>query len=392
MLTVIAGGSRFSHLLYLGSGEILSLMFSARKLPQASTTLTRFFRRICSVKESQALSDKLWDYLQKIIPFSKMGEDYLTFDSTVLERYGEQEGAKKGYNPKKKGRPSHNPLIAFLNKSKYVVNLWNRQGNASSGNNICGFFKSSHERIKEKIKIKGIIADSGFYLREFIGLLEEEPLTYIIAARLYYPLQEKIHRIEDWQEAGEGIWVSEFIFEHRGWGKPRRYIAVKQRTKDRPKATGKQLSLFKDEIDEGEYRYSVWITNSQSSPYDIWSEAKPRAGDENTIKENKEDFALGGFSMKNFYSTETAMVVRVFIYNIFNLFRSEILPSAEKTKRLKTIRYKYLIIPAQLGSSGNKPILRLSAPKIPLRAKLAYLYHKINQYVTSNQTNRNAFG
>jgi hypothetical protein len=52
-------------------------------------------------------------------------EDWLTFDSTVLIRYGEQDGAKKGYNPKKDGRPSHHPLIAFLNKRKYVVHLWN---------------------------------------------------------------------------------------------------------------------------------------------------------------------------------------------------------------------------------------------------------------------------
>ena len=34
----------------------------------------------------------------------------LDFDSSVITRYGKQEGAKKGYNPNKRGRLSHHPL------------------------------------------------------------------------------------------------------------------------------------------------------------------------------------------------------------------------------------------------------------------------------------------
>ena len=74
---------------------------------------------------------------------------------------------------------------------------------------------------------------------------------------------------------------------------------------------GKVLSVFGDEFDTGNYRYSVWITNSHDPAYDVWKQCRPRANDENTIKELKEDFALGGFSMKYFYSTEAAMLIRV---------------------------------------------------------------------------------
>jgi hypothetical protein len=55
-----------------------------------------------------------------------------------------------------------------------------------------GFFESTWERVNGHIAIKGIIADSGFYLREFIELLKERGLTYIIAARLYCPLQRMV--------------------------------------------------------------------------------------------------------------------------------------------------------------------------------------------------------
>lgn len=64
--------------------------------------------------------------------------------------------------------------------------------------------------------------------------------------------------------------------------------------------------------------------------------------------------------MKNFYSTEAAMLMRVFIYNLFVLFRYEILGQREKTEQLKTLRYKYFAIPAQMGGDGRKQVLRIS--------------------------------
>ncbi len=38
----------------------------------------------------------------------------LDLDSTVMTRYGNQEGVVRGYNPTKPGRPSHYPLMAFV--------------------------------------------------------------------------------------------------------------------------------------------------------------------------------------------------------------------------------------------------------------------------------------
>jgi hypothetical protein len=38
----------------------------------------------------------------------------LDVDNSVITRYGEQQGSKKGYNPKKPGIGSHHPLFAFV--------------------------------------------------------------------------------------------------------------------------------------------------------------------------------------------------------------------------------------------------------------------------------------
>ncbi len=391
-LVIYAGGNRFSHLLYLGCQEVLSKLFAVGRLPLASTTLTRLFRKIRKMKEVEAMSEGLWKYLSKLIPWKEIGSDWLTFDSTVIERYGKQEGVKRGYNPKKKGRGSHSPLLAFLNKSKYVVHLWNRPGNVATWNNIIGFFESTFQKVKAFITIKGVIADSGFYLREFIELLEQRGLTYIIAARLYKPLQRKVYAQQKWQQIAEGIWITEFSFRHENWESDRRYIAIRQDIKRRERAMGKTLSLFGDDFDIKDYRFSVWITNSQDTPKEVWEKCRPRANDENTVKELKEDFALGGFSMKYFYSTEAAMLIRVFIYNLFVLFRYEILGQKKKIERLKTLRYKYFVIPAQLGRDGKRLILRISVFTQKVKSKLLYLYNRIKHYSPHGIDNCNAFG
>jgi hypothetical protein len=389
---IFAGAERFSHLVYLGDKEVLAKVFGVRRLPDAATTLTRMFNKLQTVKAADILSRNVWEYLSGIIPWKAIVEDWLTFDSSVLPRYGEQEGAKRGYNPAKHGRPSHSPLLAFLNRSKYVIHLWNRSGNVASWNNILAFFDASYERIHARIKVLGVIADSGFYLKPFIEKLENEQLAYIIAVRLIRPLQRQIYCLTDWRQIAKGLSVSEFFFMHPLWGKERRYIVVRQDITRRKKAMGKTLPLFAHEFEIREYRYSAWITNSHEAPYEVWTRAKPRANDENTIKELKEDFALGGFSMKKFYAVEAAMMLRVLVYNLFVLFRHEFLAKKEKRQRLITLRYKYFVLPAQLGTDGREAVLRISARARKVRSKLSSLFARINQYIPSLDLNCTAVG
>jgi hypothetical protein len=113
------------------SHEIYEQSFGVKKMPRSITAVTRFFNRFKSWQWNELFADKLWKYtFDQIIPTAKIKGDFLTFDSSVITRYGNQEGAKRGFNPKKRGRLSHHPILAFLNRSKYVVNLWNRSGDS----------------------------------------------------------------------------------------------------------------------------------------------------------------------------------------------------------------------------------------------------------------------
>lgn len=388
-LTVAAGGYRYTHSAFLGdSTEIYELSFGVPRIPKSITSVTRFFNQFKSWQTTENFSDKMWEYVfARVIPTKLLSDEVLTFDSTVITRYGNQEGSCKGYNPRKRGRKSHHPIFAFLNKSRYVVNLWNRSGNSASGNGIVDFCKQTQERLSGKVNVTMILADSGFYNPKFMDHNEASKISYIIAAPMMHVLQNEIYKIDAWREVDDGICVSQFYFKHdkNTWKEPRRYIVVRKKVSQTGSETiGKQLTFFPEEDEKVfAYKYGLYITSSVRAEEDLWREYRLRANDENIIKENKEDFGLEGFSQKSFYATEAAMLVRILFYNILNLFKSQILPEAESKLRVQTLRSKYFVIPALLGRDGKNPILRLGVRKQNVRTKFLYILSRINIYFTN---------
>jgi len=313
-LTVIAGGRRFSHTMFLGDSlEIYEAEFSVKRIPKSVTSVTRFFRRI--------------------------------------------------------------------NRTKYVVNLWNRSGNTSSGNGCLEFAKQTWERLALRLKILGVLADSAFYQIELVEFIEDKQVPYVIAARLSRPLQNEIAKVTQWKKVDDGISVAEFIFEHKDkkWQKPRRYIVIRQQiTAQKPKPAGRQLSFFKEDENLTRYRYGCYLTSHTESPEQVWRTYRLRAGDEGIIKENKEDFALDGFSLDTFFAVEAAMLFRILFYNIINLFRSKCLGDEEKRKTLSTLRMKYLLIPAVLGRDGKDIVLRLGIRTQKVRQKILWIINQLD--------------
>lgn len=386
ILTAIAGGKRFSHLVFLQhSLEIFGKLFGVKRLPKSTTAITRFFNKIKSWQKAEEMAEGVWNYLFGIIPWNTINHDYISFDSSVVTRFGQQEGAKCGYNPKKPGRPSHNPICAFLSNSRFILNIWNRAGNARSAENVVEFAKQTCVRLGDKISIDAVLADSGFYEKPFIDFLEENGHKYVIAVRFYGTIQKEISGITNWQKVDnqDDIEIADFMFCHKSdnWERPRRYFVVRRKIKQlKPEPIGKQLKLFPELDDVNTYRYSAFLTNFDSEALDLWRLYRRRCDDENRIKEIKEDFGLEGFCLKNFYATEAAMLLRVFIYNLYNLFRIVILPKHSKNKRSSTIRFEYFVIPGILGASGNQSILRLGISPGKQRCKFKYLLYQVSRW------------
>jgi hypothetical protein len=72
--------------------------------------------KVDSFEVAETLGVKLRSFTAQIVRWEWIKKDVLRFDSSVITRYGRQEGAVRRYNPTKHGRASHHPLIAFLGK------------------------------------------------------------------------------------------------------------------------------------------------------------------------------------------------------------------------------------------------------------------------------------
>jgi hypothetical protein len=289
-----------------------------------------------------------------------MGARLIDIDSSIITRYGEQEGAAKGYNQHKRGRKSQHPILAFIADIEMVANFWLRSGDAHTANNFKAFLEETLLFLQDK-KIGLLRLDSGFYDKEIFDYLEtrESPIDYVVAVPMYVTIQRKIASRKTWLRIENGIEITEFEYQTDGWKNPRRMIAVRQKIATRPQATGKQLSLFKDVIEIKGYRYSCYITTLKLSPPDVWRIYRQRADCENRIKELKYDYGLDKMNQTSFDGTEATLMLMTVAYNFLSLFKQVIIGENVRN-RLKTLRHKILAIPAVVVLSKDKTVVKMA--------------------------------
>jgi len=195
-------------------------------------------------------------------------------------------------------------------------------------------------------------------------------------------IQREILAVQQWHTVSRGVEAGEFVFEHRDhkWTKARRYVVVRQSISRRPKALGKQPSLFKDVEDWSQYRFSVMITNdSEATPEEIWRHYRPRANDENVIKDLKEGYSFESFNVNNFWATEAVLtMIALVFHNLIVYLNRTILNPHRPQEQLKTLRHKYFTLPGQLGSGGRTYVLRLSIQERKMRATVISLIRRIS--------------
>ena len=150
------GANRFEHLEVTRHDEAIRKIFAYRR-KAGHKSVQRYFRKFGQAT-NQTVFQELYQWFFKQLHFDNFTLD---LDSTVMSRYGQQEGARRGYNPQKPGRNSHQPLLAFVADCRMVANCRLRSGDAHTANNFEGFLEDTLENLTGK-KIGLLRADSEF--------------------------------------------------------------------------------------------------------------------------------------------------------------------------------------------------------------------------------------
>ena len=354
--SVWCGANRFLHTEVTRSDRVLTKIFGWKAAP-GQDAYKRYFNKF-----DKATNQKVGNHFFGWF-FKNLQINYFTLDvdSTIFTRYGTQEGAKKGYNPKKKGRLSHHPLMAFVNEVRMVANFWLRSGDSSSANNFVYFLSETLANFGQK-KVGLIRLDSGFCQKDVMDYLEEINLDYIVAAKFTHPIQHLIDKQEAWVLVDNGIEICNKTYKAASWEKERRLVIVRQKIQEKPQAPGKTLSLFPEDEVHRNYRYSAYFTNQNQSATDVWRSYRARGDAENRIKELKNDFGAESFNLKDFYPTEASLIFVMIAYNLMSIFRLFVLQ--EKTqKTLATLRYRVFAVGAYFEKTNDTLKLKISLIK-----------------------------
>jgi len=358
---VLAGARRFAQLAVLQADVPVRHLFGLTRFP-STATFTRFFRRF-TPKTITDTFEPLWTWGLARLPARPAGYT-LDLDSSVFERYGSQEGALKGYNPRKRGRPSHHPLFAILAEARCIAHVWLRSGNTASARGATAFLAEVLALLASRVQVALVRADSGFFDEAILVALEAAALPYAIAARFTSLLQAGVTGLT-FRSFAPGLEVAELAFQARRWSRARRIVVVREELVVRPAARGRTL------LQVPGYRFHAVITTLSDPPEAVWRTYNGRADSENRIKELKHAFGADGFCSRRFSGTEAALRFICLLYNLVGEFQRSLGHATLRT--LATLRTTLFACGAILGADGRHLMLRLSRAKPWQATFLAYL-------------------
>jgi hypothetical protein len=349
---ILSGAQKLAQVAHLRRDVLLAPLLAIWRIASQST-FTRFFQGFKSAGVNLATFRSLWHWCLFRLPSRRDGYS-MDFDSTrLLHEDGHQEGVKTGYT-RLGTKPCLHPLLAVLEEAKLVAGFWLRPGNTSCANNVVAFTLDVLGNLPKHIRLRLVRADSGFCVAEWLDLLEQQGLLYIVVAKLLAPLQRLLKKDLIWTPSEvPGTDVAEVWHQERGWAKPRRVILIRHRLEEKDRPGGKRL------VDCPGYSYQALVTNLPESvpPIEVWRDYNQRAGCEGVIKQLDADFALPNLCLQKFWGTEAALSLAVVSYNLCVLFQRHLGWLDRVTAA--TLRYRLFTTGGIISQSGGRTTIRL---------------------------------
>jgi hypothetical protein len=375
LVTVLIGGSRFAHVQRVFHDEVVRRILGAKRLG-SEDTVRRFFLSL-SPSEAEDLYTSLLQFSNALL-LEHTSEDVLDLDSTILERYGQQQGVAKGYHSSRGAQRSHHPLLAMLVRAKHIPLVWLRAGGASTLRGGAEFVEELLARLPEGFKITAVRGDSGFFSEQYLRLFEQKELRYIIPIRMQPPVKRFVASIAEaqWQRLDALHDIADVRYAGHGWIQQRRVLAFRKKIK-----SDGSNQLF----DAPSYELGALVTSLDLSAKECSDFYDQRGECENTIKEFKNDFGARGFSLAKFTPTEAAFRLISVLFNLVSEFKRHVLRDPSLT--LNTIRSRVFVIGAVLGRAARKVILRLGIRHPKHRFSTLLLRANSATYVAAPQLN-----
>lgn len=354
-LTVLCDGKRFNHVQRLKHDKALPEIFGMKKIC-SDDTIRRFFKSFGSKQGKEWVEDAskpVWSALpEKFI---------LDWDSTVQTRFGKQEEVEVGYNPTKKGRPSHHPLLATVAGTRLCAYYRLRPGNSHTAAQWEDAMEEVLNSLGQKHRPWLNRGDIGFGSEKICAWHDErnDVPHYLFKLKMSNNVKRAMWQIPEDQWLGKSehgvLQVASAWVKLPSWTQERR-VVFGRRLQGETNAS--EANAFWDIV---KHEYEAYVTDLDESEADVWQIVelyRKRADAENVFDEIKNQWGFNGFCCHDKTATELAARILLLTYNLWNLFCRFLEPS----RHVEAIvgRRWFLLMAARLVKSGGKNVVKVS--------------------------------
>ena len=300
------------------------------------------------------------------------GRFVVDIDATLVETYGlAKQGAREVMRT---GRRGYHPILAVAAGTGDVLHARLRRGRSNDATGAPAFVTETLSRVRQAGVDGPVVlrADTGFYLADVLAACRKAGVGFSIGARMIGRMRALIGSLEEsaWTpvpyfEPGAAVAELGWLAFDRGHGPRRRrqwrgagtWVRLIVRRTPTPPALrdAGQHELFPT------YEFHPFITDQSGDPVELDRFHRAHAEVELAIRDLKHGLGLNHLPSKSFAANHAWLVLQTLAHNLGRWTAR--LGDLARTPRqtIKTLRRRYLTVPARLVRHARRTTLRLPA-------------------------------
>lgn len=327
----------------------LAQQFMGGKCPHY-TLLGKDLRNLAKFNVQLDVKEIMHDIIDPTLPSDLI----LDLDSSVEIVYGDQESAEKGYNSQKPGRKSYHPLLIYEGKTSLFLNGALRPGNQHTADGAITLAEETLNLLSEAHNVSYARFDKGFAGEDFYSFWEGKEIDYVGKLRWTSRLTKAVYTDPaPWvRYIDEDIVIEGKTIQYRAtsWAKPRSVSVIRK------------ADLF--DMDQMQFIDFIWeheamVHTMEWPPIDIWEFYNQRACMENYIKEAKHGFSINRIPTGSFKANELDLLLKLFAYNLFELFKMDHCPTPMKSYTIQRFRKEIVQAAGVFVSQARQILLKI---------------------------------
>jgi hypothetical protein len=273
---------------------------------------------ICLDKENVNIIKEIEQNNTFFLEKSGLTEMTLDVDSTVFSVFGNQENAKKGYNPKKRGANSYHPLLAFCAEQQLLYRTKMRPGNAYTSDGIVEMLTEIRQSLPKNIQKVFFRADSGFFDGKTFDALEAEDWQWDYLVKVKLKNIERFYNKCEWTKHSPTVSITSFKHKPKNWNKARTFKVIRTQT------CTEKYDFMGTKSEVPNYVYSCYLSSYvEKNAIELHDLYKQRAVSETWIEQVKSQLNAGKTLTESYEVNALLWQLSCFAYNLSKQFRAE---------------------------------------------------------------------